>query len=491
MRSTALLPLLLVLAGAGCAPALGGLPGPATALASEVHAALADPALHQANVGFLVRSLQTGETIYSHNAEGLFVPASTVKLVTGAAALETLGTHFRYRTTFAADGPIRNGVLEGSLVVIGTGDPTFSGRFLADPRDTFRSWADSLRAHGVTRISGGIVAVDTAFTDPPLGTGWAWDDLSAGYSAEFGPLQFNEGVVRLEIFPSSTTLAPAVVVLTPATQYVRIFNDTRTVPAGNPVTLQFARDDAGAGITVRGEIPADSDGVIRTVAVRDPALYFAAVLRETLREQGVPVEGPSATRASLDPAGLGVRSSLHIFSHGSPPLGEIVPAMMKPSQNQIAETLLRTVGREVLGEGSAAAGAAVADSLFGAWELPLRGHRIADGSGLSRYNLLSPTLLVDLLARMDRSYFRDAWVASLPVAGVDGTLANRMREEPLRERVVAKTGTLSNTRALAGYLTTSRGERLVFAVLVNSHLASVADVDRVVEGVLERIAAAR
>src|SRR5690606_16003269 len=135
-------------------------------------------------------------------------------------------------------------------------------------------------------------------------------------------------------------------------------------------------------------------------------------------------------------------------------LREILPAMLKPSQNGIAETLLRTLGRELRGEGSGAAGAAVADSLFRLWGLDPAPMRFADGSGLSRYDLVSPELLVGVLSHMRRSPNWELWYAALPVAGVDGTLADRMREPPLRGNVHAKTGTLSGVRALSGYLTT-------------------------------------
>lgn len=475
----------------GCLPPMLAGPAPVSGLAGELDAIFADPALAHAHWGAAFRSLDSGQPIYAINQERLFVPASALKLFTGAAALETLGREWEYRTSVAAGGLIRNGVLEGSLVVIGTGDPTFSGRFHGESRDVFRIWADSLRAQGITRIAGGVVAVDTAFTDPPLGAGWAWEDTPTGFSAEFGPLQFNESVVDLEIFPSGTMLSPAIVVLTPATQYVRIINDTRTVPAGSLTNLAISREDAGSVIVVRGEIAADVGAVNRTVAIRDPGLYFASVLRETLREQGIPVEGPAISHASLDPYDPALRFPPLLFSFRSPPLGQILSGMMKPSQNLIAETILRTVGRELRADGSAVAGAAVVDSLLRAWEFPALQHRMADGSGLSRYNLVSPLLLVDLLQRMDRSYYREDWLASLPVAGVDGTLATRMRDDPLRERVVAKTGTLGGVRALAGYLTTARGERIAFAMIVNGHVVTAADVDRVMESALERIATAR
>jgi serine-type D-Ala-D-Ala carboxypeptidase/endopeptidase (penicillin-binding protein 4) len=476
---------------AGCAPLLPAVARPAAtpdALGAALDAIFADPAFSHAHWGVLVRSLDSGETLYAYNAERLFLPASNVKLLTGAAALETVGPDYRYATQFSVAGTIRDGTLTGPLVVTGTGDPTLSARFFPDSRQAFRIWADSLRAHGIRRIAGPLVGVDTAFVDPSLGAGWAWDDLAAGYSAEFGALQFNEGVIRLEIFPSRNVLEPAVVVLDPPTQYVRVVNQTRTMPPGSITALSITREEAGPGIVVRGEIAADAEGEQRTVAIRDPTLYFLSVLRETLREEGITVEGPPVHFAELSGMDPALQQAIHLFTYRSPSMGEILVPMMKVSQNGIAETMLRTVGREAGGRGSAAAGAAVVDSLLVSWGLEARRLRMADGSGLSRYNLAPPDLFVGLLARMSVSEHRELWESSLPLAGRDGTLAGRMQDPPLRENVAAKTGTLTGARALSGYLTTRRGERIVFSTVVNSHVLTAAEADRVVEAALESIA---
>ncbi len=482
---------LLLLLASGCAPAFTAAPPAAAPLAAELDQIFDEPSLAHAHWGVLVRSLDSGETIYARNAERLFMPASNMKLLTGAAALETVGPDYTYTTVVAAGGPVVNGTVEGPLVITGNGDPSFGGRFHERPRDVLRAWADSLRAHGITRIAGGIIAVDTAFADPYLGDGWMWDDLAGSSSAEFGALQFNDGVVDIEIFPSQTGLAPAVVVLDPATQYVRITNDTRTMPAGSNTAVRIEREETGPGIIIRGEIAADADPVSRRIAVRSPPLYLVSVLREVLRESGVSVEGPPVHYRAVGLLDAAIFGAMPIFTYASPPMSEVVREMMKPSQNQIAETILRTVDRESGGEGTARGARMVLDSLFGVWGVEHTASRIADGSGLSRYNLLSPALLVELLEYMDDSEHREAWIASLPISGRDGTLASRMREGPLYERVLAKTGTLGNVRALSGYLTTQSGERMAFSMMINANLLGSGAADRVAEAALERIAVAR
>lgn len=484
--------LLLALLLSACVPVTRPAPAPApSGLATALDSIFADTAFAHAHWGVLVRSAATGATLYDLDSRKAFVPASAMKLLTGAAALAALGPDYRYRTTMSATGPVSAGTLRGDLVVRGSGDPTLSARFSPDdPRAPLRAWADSLRSRGITRVAGGIIGVDSAFSGPPIGLGWAWDDLAESYGAEGGALQFNEGVVRLQLVPSRTVGAPAVAIVEPATQFVRVHNQVVTVAAGTPPRLEVARDPAGPAVTIGGTVPAGGEAVERVVAVRDAADYFLAVLRETLREGGVAVEGQALVAEEWAEARTPAAERL-LFSYDSPPMRDILPAMMKPSQNWIAETLLRTVGRERRGEGSAAAGAVVVDSLLRAWSISTDALRMADGSGLSRYDQLTPELLVQLLARMRADPAWELWYSSLPSAGQSGTLANRMQESPLRGRVRAKTGSMSGIRALAGYLEADSGELLIFAIVVNNHARSGPAVDRVVERALERVARGR
>lgn len=473
---------MVVAFAAGCIPSPRAAPAPAAApLVAALDSVFGDTTIAHAHVGVLVKSLRSGEVIYSRDARKEFVPASNMKLVTAASALAVLGPEYRFRTTVTAAGPVVDGVLRGALVVRGTGDPTLSGRFATDARDTFRAWADSLRARGVTRVAGGIIGVDSAFAGPSLGAGWAWDDLDEGYAAEFGALQFNEGVVEVQLMPSRTVGDPGVAVLNPPTQYVHIDNRSTTTRPGTLANLHVSRDASGPGITITGAIPTDTPYVTLTVAVRDPTAYYLAVLRETLRGAGVAIEG-QALPADEWPADRTLESTLFVYS--SPPLREVLPGMMKPSQNWIAETLLRAVGMEARREGSVAMGAAATDSVLRGWNLPASGLRMADGSGLSRYDLVTPELLVDLLIHLRQGPFGEILYASLPVAGMDGTLVRRMTIAPLRGNVRAKTGSLTGIRSISGYLTTAAGEPLVFSVLVNHHLRTAAEVDRITDGAL-------
>ena len=462
----------------------------ATPLAASFAAAadtiFGDTAFRGANWGVIVRSAETGRTLYEHNSARLFVPASNMKIVTGSTALEVLGPDFRYRTALVAAGAVNGGVLHGDLVVVGSGDPSISTEFMLDPRSVFRAWADSLRAHGVTRVAGRIVGNDDVFDDVNLGRGWAWDDLADGYAAEISGLEYNLGISAVTVFPGSTAGAPATVTLDPPNGYVRVRNAVRTGARGSSVALDYGREPSGSAIWLSGRVPAGAGGVENDIAIRNNTAYFVAVLRETLQSSGIRVDGEAVDQDTLAVASR-LAGGDTLFWHASPPLRDILPHFLKPSQNQIGEILLKTLGRVRRGEGSANAGIAVVDSVIGTWGLAARQLSQADGSGLSRYNLVAPELLVAILERMRTSPNAEVFYNALPVAGVDGTLKNRMRNTPLQGNVHAKTGTVSNVRSLSGYLTTAAGEPIVFSMIVNHNTLGSREADRIAERALMRL----
>jgi serine-type D-Ala-D-Ala carboxypeptidase/endopeptidase (penicillin-binding protein 4) len=485
------LPLLL-LALAACTPAPPTLapspmPGPAP-IAAALDSIFGDTLFAGAQWGVLVRSLETGETVYARNAGKMFVPASNMKLVTAAAALEALGPEYRYRTRVATTGEVRGGTLHGDLIVIGSGDPTISERFHGDVRTVFRAWADSLRARGITRISGDVIGNDDVFDDLALGRGWAWDDVQDSYSAEVGGLELNEGFVTVRVAPVAGERAAAVTTRPVSDEWVPIVGNVWMGAAGTAPQVEFGRADSLSAVRVSGTLPADTVVVEQEVSVRNNTRFFASVLRQALLEAGIGVGGHSLD-ADDDPARGKPAQPRVLFTHTSPPLREILVGFLKPSQNQIGEMLLKTLGVELRGTGSAAAGVAVVDSLARLWGLPPRRLAQADGSGLSRYNLVAPEFLVALLQRESRSPHAAVYEAALPVAGRDGTLSARMRGTPAEGNVHAKTGTLSGVRSLSGYFTTAAGERMAFSMLVNHHTLTARDADRLAEAALLRLIA--
>jgi D-alanyl-D-alanine carboxypeptidase/D-alanyl-D-alanine-endopeptidase (penicillin-binding protein 4) len=446
--------------------------------------------------GVVVQSLDNGEVLYRRNAERLFMPASNQKLVTSSAALARLGADFRFRTAVLARGTRRADTLAGDLVVVGRGDPTFSLHLTGgtDVLASLRPWADSLRARGIRAIAGRVVGDGSWFTDPPLGRGWAWDYLSDSYAAPVGALQFNEGFALLEVTPGDTTGAPARAAFLPSGAPLRLFGSITTAPRDSAINdVEFSRAPFTDSVTASGRVSAGRAPVRLEAAVLDPARYFEAALTQALSEAGVAVLGrslvPAAPPAAPAPApGTPLTAAETLFVWRSPPLRDILPLFLKPSQNQIGETLLRTLGGETRGQASADSGRAVVREVLQGFGVADDAYVIADGSGLSRYDYVAPETLARILVAMARRPDFDVFYQALPIAGVDGTIANRMRGTAAANNVHAKTGSIANVRSLSGYVTTADGERLVFVMIANHFTVPRRVVEVVQDRVLERLA---
>ncbi|MFB6247867.1 MAG: D-alanyl-D-alanine carboxypeptidase/D-alanyl-D-alanine-endopeptidase [Salinibacter sp.] len=433
--------------------------------------------------GIHVVNLRTGEVLYSRNAERFFVPASNVKLLTTAAGLEQLGPDYRYQTSVYVDGPVTDGTLEGNLIVRGAGDPTIGGfEQRDDPTQVFRRWADSLQARGITRIDGNIVGDDNRMAETPLGHGWSWSDIPYAYAAEIGGLVFNENTVDLEV-EGRQVGQPARLSWDPfRTDYVTVVNRSQTVSYRDEEDEEYTRDMGTNTIHVKSRIhPNERD--TESITVSNPTLYFVDTLRDILLQEGISVDGRAA---DLDETALNVqydsRAVRRVASYTSAPLSAIVQTLNHQSKNLYAEQLLRTLAVEVppdteedLPPGSSALGVkAVRETLVNA-QVDTSRIQLVDGSGLSRQNLVRPTSLVTLLRYMwhhPNPRVRSAFYDSLPEGGRDGTLEYRFQgTAPARSNVRAKTGTLSNTSSLSGYVTSGAGAPLAFSVFCNHHLA--------------------
>ncbi len=465
--------------------------GSVRALQAELDTILTDPAFENAHWGVMVQSVENGEILYRQNARKLFMPASNMKLVTGAVALSRFGAEHRFRTRIAACGPVDSitGTLAGDLLVVGGGDPTISGRFDDDqhrnPLTAFMAWGDSLEANGITRIDGNVVGDDDLFDDVHIGPGWAWDYLDAAYAAEIGALLFNEGALGLRIVPAESAGVPAHVSLVPQTSYVSLHADVITTDDSTGVRLFASRRPFANDVDVGGAIWVGRDSLMRYVAPHDPTLYFVTTLLETLAAKGIEVTGSPGDR---DSGSSECNAPMTIFVHESPPLSRILQPFFKDSQNQIGEMLLRYLGAAATDSGSIATGRRVVGATLTSWGIPDDAYVYYDGSGLSRYNYLAPEAIVRLLRVMARRSEFEVFYDALPIAGVDGTLERRMRGSRAEDNARAKTGSISNARSLSGYVTTSDGELLAFSIIANNFITPVRPVEYVQDLIVERLA---
>lgn len=489
--------LLLCLAACGgarvtprdeAAPASTSVAEPRVALRAFVDSLVDVPAFRSAHWGVLIVDPARAETLYTRNADKLFMPASNQKIITGAVALAKLGADFRWTTTLLTRGPVRNGVLNGDLLVRGTGDPSISAHMRGDALAPLRDLADSLRSHGITRIRGRIAAAPSPFTDAALGYGWEWDDLNEPYGAGVDALYFNEGFTEIAVRGGEKPGDPVEAASRPATTHPPLI--VRAMTVAPPVTsadsaqrvpLTVAYDWPHGAMLVSGTIPAGDTAVVE-VAFRDhPAAYLAA-LREALRSSGLRID-EARTDSSAQPDSL--------LTLSSPRLREILPVFEKPSQNQIGELLFKSVALEAVGVGRADSAQQVVGRQLVAWGAEPDGFAVRDGSGLSRHDYVSPRTLVRVLDAMrlhsDFRVFYDA----LPIAGVDGTIGTRMRGTPAEGNVRAKTGYIDKARSLSGYVTTADGQLLIFSFLCNNYSVPTKEVERVQDALAIRLATLR
>lgn len=435
--------------------------------------------------GVEVKSLDTGKVLYALNARKLMMPASNMKIVTLAAAAEALGWDYRFKTTLETDAEIEGGALKGNLIVRGGGDPTINSRENR-ARALFDEWAAALKAAGITRIDGNVVGDASAFDRRGLGQGWSWDYLEAGYAAPSSALEFNENIATLTVRPGAKAGDVAQLQLPPSTG-LGLLHHVVTGEAGTATRIGVELVPGSNNLDVTGSIAADAQPATREVAVANPALYFAHSLTLALIERGIPVRGiPVVVQGSSLRAPL---PRTAIVESSSPPLRAIATTMMKVSQNLYAETLLKAVGAGGGMAATASAGRAAAQKIFEGWGIQPGSYVQADGSGLSRYDFVTAELIVTLLERMHKDpRHHDAFVATLPIAGKDGTISTRMRNTRAEGNAVAKTGSISNVRALSGYVRTQDGETLVFSILANSFTIPAATVNWIADVAVETLA---
>jgi D-alanyl-D-alanine carboxypeptidase/D-alanyl-D-alanine-endopeptidase (penicillin-binding protein 4) len=483
--------------GSSTAPRPGGTAFVSRAgLVHSIDSMVNAPEFRNAMWGVLIVDPLANDTLYAHNATKLFIPASNQKLVTTSVLLEQVGPDFRYRTTIAARGAVAEQVLNGDLVVIGRGDPTASDHMKGDAMAPLRDIADSLWQHGIRRITGSVVAGGNAFPGPVAGFGWPWDQLDGTSFAGVDELLLNEGLSTIRVRPGAHPGDPAVVETHPGKTYPTIHNRAVTVARDTTAAQAAGRGGRGGGrggrasaagtrlsvyndtgtaaVIVSGAI-ALGDSANITMAQHDPDAAYIAGLTEALVARGIAVDKQAATSGTVHDDTL--------FAVQSVPLREILPMILKPSQNQIAEAFLRTIGLERTGVGTADSGRRVIERQFTDWKIQPDGYVVRDGSGLSRNDLVSPEAVVGILDVMRRSPNFSLFFESLPIAGVDGTIRTRMQNTPAQGNLHAKTGTLSMVRSLSGYVHAADGRLLEFSILCNNWTVPQADVDKVADAI--------
>lgn len=443
---------------------------------ASIETLLADKAMQAGIQGIDIVSLLNGETLFARNEDKAFMPASNNKLLTSCAALAILGKDYCFTTRVKSTARAKRGVLHGDLILIGCGDPILS---IAD----LDSLAKQLAAAGVHRVTGTIHYDDRLFDSQRLGDGWAWDDEPAYYSAQISALNCGENTVEIQCTAGRKPGSVIHVRVSPQTRNITILNTASTSAVSTKESLIVDRVRGRNTITIGGLIPLQantgipsqvvsriSDYTPTVVAIENPSLFTAELFVQSLLKAGITVAHPDPV-----PASAAMHPIVTIAEHTSPPLSDLLVRLNKPSDNLIAECLMKTIGAKVKGHGTSGAegtGELAAREYFKTVSLNLDQLQQADGSGLSRLNFVSPHNIVRLLSSMKTRPDFNCLYNSLPIAGVDGTLRNRMKHTTAENNCHAKSGYISHASALSGYVTTADGEMLAFSILMNNHLCS-------------------
>ena len=479
--------LHLVLLGCAKAPPATAPTGsaPLEQLTSDLTQATQRPGVQRGAWGVVVHSLDRDERLFELNPRTLLVPASVAKLASVATAAEAVGWDYRFETTIQSTGPLSSGVLHGDLIVVGSGDPTIGGR----AGDDIATWIERLIAAGLRRIEGRVIGDDDAIEEPRPQLAWAWDDLGYTTGALFGALNLDENRMAVTVAPGPTAGAPARLSVEPYASYRPLANRAVTGAAGASQLLWPEQRPGEPYLTVAGTIPVGASPAQLTISAGNPTFWFASVMRSRLQQHGIEVAGDAWDIDDVRPPPERASATL-LLTHRSRALSEIVQPLLKDSINLYAEAVMRlNAAPGVLPTNDAA--------LEGfrrrleAWGVPADAQQVIDGSGLSRRNAISAEAVLTVLRRMQDPAFAAPFVKALPIAGVDGSLANRMRDTPAAGNVRAKTGTMSNIRSLAGYVATRDGERLAFVAMVNNFEGSGADANQALDAIAVALASFR
>lgn len=443
--------------------------------------------------GLLVVDGVTGETLYEKNADKYFIPASNMKLLTTAFALDTLTPDYRFRTTIETDGVLsKDGKLKGNLILVGRGDPNLSNRkfpfdtkeeFDGPPEKALAELADLVVAGGVKEVTGDVVGDDSYFPRERYPDGWEIDDMVWEYGAAISAIVVDDNTVTLTLTPGDKPGDPVQAIVEPPVQEFVVQNAVKTVGAKEKPDLRLTREPGSNVVALSGVLPAHSSPRKLVLAIQEPAEHAAALLARLLSERGVRIDGKPRAQHDPDPAEA---TRTVLAEHVSIRLGDAVKLVNKISQNLHAEVLLRTAARQSGGLWSDSEELVKIPQAFYA-KVGIREDDViqTDGSGLSRHDLVTPRALVTLLQYAEKQKWFGEYYASLPIAGQDGTLNERMKDSAIAGRIHAKTGSVSHVRALSGFAETVGGRTLIFSFLSNNEQAKNHEVHDALDGLCE------
>ncbi|MER2090187.1 MAG: D-alanyl-D-alanine carboxypeptidase/D-alanyl-D-alanine-endopeptidase [Sporosarcina sp.] len=436
----------------------------------EIDEILKDPRLQGATTGVSIRKAESGEIIYSHFGDTRVHPASVMKMLTGVAALETLGEEYRFKTELYMDGKLKDGVLHGNLYLKGKGDPTLT-------KNELKAFASELKTKGIRSIRGNLYGDDTWYDSVRLSQDLNWSDESYYTGSQISALtlspneDYDAGTTIVEVNPAAKPGQAGKVGMVPTNSYMTIINKTETVAKKGKKSITVERQHGSNTLVVSGTIPVNATKTRTWASVWEPTTYTADVFKQTIEQQGITfLESSKVERKKVS------KGATLLASNRSMPLKELFIPFMKFSNNGHAEVLVKEMGRAVVGEGSWDKGLAVMEGALADMGVDTRNMLLRDGSGMSHKNLVTANEVSKLLYTAQSKGWHPVFLDSLPLAGnkerfIGGTLRHRMKGTAAAGNVQAKTGALNGVTALSGYVKTADGETLIFSIMVNNYLS--------------------
>ena len=441
---------------------------------SPLESFLQNPALQNANVGVCVKNLNTGKVIADSRSAFVIPPASTQKLLTTCTALELLGADFRFSTYLETDTVIKNGVLKGNLYIRGTGDPTLGSQKIGDQMFLYR-WVQALKKKGIKQIDGNIIADVSFFDGDAVNPQWIWEDIGNYYAPGIYALPYLDNTLNIQLNSTAIGQVADVIKTLPYVEGIEFENHIRCtsitydgayvhgLPYNNKRYLVGSIPANHGVFGVKGDIP-------------NPPLLLSEHFRLRLEEQGITVNGIADYVTEGIP-----EQRIVLYEYKSEPLTEIITETNQNSNNLYAEQLFRYLGSRISLPCTIQNSIIVMQNCWRNRGINLQNCFIMDGCGLAPQDAISAQVLVQMLAFMNKSKNREAFVASLPVAGESGTLRGFLRDTPLQGNVCAKSGTTSRIKSYAGYMQNKRGETIAFAVIVNNASCKSRQVQTMIE----------
>jgi D-alanyl-D-alanine carboxypeptidase/D-alanyl-D-alanine-endopeptidase (penicillin-binding protein 4) len=483
--------LAVALAGCGTAAVRTEAPAPRDRLATLIDSIVSTPPLQRTHWGVYVHDPAAGSALLEYDARRHYIPASNTKLVVGTVALGELGPAFRYETRLsAAPGPADS--IASGVLLVASGDPTLSSRFLPDDFAALDSLAAAAAAAGLRHIAGDLVIDASSFDDVRVLGAWEVGDLPFTYAAPVGAFAIAEGTFALVRIPGPTVGAPATVRVLGGDHLQPVRAAVVTDTAGARTRWEIDYLERRDTITIIGSIALGQAPDTVRLAVTDPVGYAARALADALGRHGIVLGGmirvvtDSAEASAIRTRAAGAYRIVAI--RRSPPMADIVAAILQPSQNWIAEQVLKTLGAERRGQGSWSSGLDVERRyLIDVVGIDSLAFSLRDASGLSAQNLLTPRTIVRLLEHARVAPWGGDFRRALAAPGLRGsTLSGRL--EGLEGRVQAKTGTIANVNSLSGFLTTDSGRALTFSIMTNGSGLPAAAVRRAIDRLVMEIA---